>query len=323
MEKWNLEKHITMFSNYNFTPVINIFDKSIVITYPKVGSRFFLFLSNYPKSLNDVYNQYQLNIHYGYDVNPKLNLNTKLLQLTTSIDFIDEHKNSCYDYETFFSKNAVDNMYQFIFENEKDIYFVIRNPLDRFLSGIIQVVALYIHEMITEECERTLIKSLCDISDTEIDEIYKNYDLYFNEYDEFNKNDIDNINIDIFLKILIYIINHKQHLYYYDVHTQNYLFRYNELICNIDNKNKIKIIDLYDCKKQSAYELFNNWSDTIDYKPAFHQTKGHIISNKKLYNHIVSILNNDSVISQNFYIYLANEIRQYNELKKSKYYINI
>jgi hypothetical protein len=322
MEKWNLQKHIANFSNYKFTPTINIFDKSVVFTYPKVGSRFFLFLSNWPKSIDEIYNQYELNISYGHNTNYKLNLNTKLIDLTTSINFIDEHKNSCYNYETFFLKNNVDNMNQFCFENRKDMYFVIRNPIDRFLSGIVQVTGQYITEMITNECERDLIKSLSNITDDEINQIYQNYNFYFNEHNEFTKADIDNINIDIFLKIIVYIINHKQHLYYYDIHTENYLIRYKEFIYNIRDSNKIKIIDLDDCKKESAYELFNSWSDNIDYKPAFNNTIGHIISNKKLYNYIIDKLNDDK-ISQNFCNLLAYEIREYNELKNSKYFIKI
>jgi hypothetical protein len=323
LTNWNLKKYIETSSEYKFECVANIFDKAIVICQPKVGSRFFLFLSNWPKTIDEIYNQYQINLMYGTDDNPTLGLNTVFTNFKTSISFIEEHKNSCYDYNTFFSKNNVSNMNEFFLENPKDIYFVIRNPIKRFLSGISQIASMYVGEFITQIDERERIKRLGNLTDFEIDNIYNNYNDYFNEYTKFSDDNLAKIDVQIFVKIVLYIINHAPHLYQYDSHTYNYLFKYKELIYNVSDKNKIKIIDLEDCSKKSAYDLFNTWSDTIEYSNAYYNTNGHTVSNSKLYNHIDFIVNDETPQSQAIYNFLSNEIKEYNELKNSKYFVKL
>ena len=310
-------------SNYMFEPTLNIFDKAVVVCFQKVGTRFFLFLSNWPKKIDESYNQYQINLSYDRAFDDRLKLNTSITNFSTSINFIKEHENSCYDYDTFFEKNGVTNMTEFMFNNAKDMYFVIRDPMSRFLSGITQIAAPYVSEIITQPDERERIKSLTDITDSEIDQIYNNFNHYFNANDEFSEENLSNVDINIFIKIILYIIKHRPHLYFYDAHTQNYLSKYKELILNISNKDKIKIIDLSDCKKQSAYNVFDTWSDTIDYKSAYNNTIGHVVSNKKLYNHIISELNSDETITQSLYYFLAEESKHYTELKNSKYFVNL
>jgi hypothetical protein len=325
LNDWDFKRHLSQAPNYMFEPTVNIFDKSVVVCYQKVGTRFFLFLSNWPKSISQTYNQYQINFNLLNNTtsDARLNLNTLFGNFETTISFIEEHKNSCYDYDTFFSKNNVSNINNFFLENPKDMIFVIRNPIKRFLSGITQVASAYISELITKSDEREKIKSLSNITDLEIDSIYNNYNHYFNEYDEFSENNLSNIDIDIFIKIIVYILNHKSNLYYYDVHTQNYLSKFKELMYNISDKSKIKIIDLEDCNKKSAYTFFNNWSDDIDYISAYDNTKGHVVSNKKLYNRIDFILNNENILSQSLYHFLQEEYKNYIELRNSKYFIKL
>jgi hypothetical protein len=320
---WKLQTHIAQSANYMFEPTINIFDKAVVVCFQKVGTRFFLFLSNYPKSLAEVYNQYQINFSYDRPHEDRLKLNTSFSNFSTTINFIKEHENSCNNYDTFFEKNGVNDMNEFMLNNPKDMYFVIRDPMSRFLSGITQVAAPYVSELITQPEERIRIKSLSDITDTEIDQIYNNFNHYFNANDEFSEENLSNVDMNILIKIILYIIKYRPHLYFYDAHTQNYLASYKELIYNISNKDKVKIIDLSDCKKESAYNLFDKWSDEIDYKSAFNKTTGHVVSNKKLYNHIISKLNEDDTITQTLYYFLSAEYKEYTELKNSKYFINL
>lgn len=320
---WNFKKYIEVSSEYKFECVVNIFDNAIVICQPKVGSRFFLFLSNWPKTIDETYNQYQINLLYGNDTDSKLKLNTTFTELKTSISFIEEHKNSCYDYNTFFSKNNINNINDFFFKNPKEIFFVIRNPIKRFLSGISQIASMYVGEYITKNAERERIKQLGNLTDFEIDNIYNNYNDYFNEFNQFSEANLTKIDIKIFVKIVLYLINHAPHLYQYDNHTDNYLFKYKELMYNMSDKTKIKIIDLEDCNKKSAYNLFNTWSDTTDYTNAYYNTNGHTISNSKLYNHIDFILDNQTPQSQTLYNFLSNEIKEYNELKNSKYFVKL
>ena len=320
---WKLQTHIAQSANYMFEPTINIFDKAVVVCFQKVGTRFFLFLSNYPKSLAEVYNQYQINFSYDRPYEDRLRLNTSFSNFSTTINFIKEHENSCYNYDTFFEKNGVIDMNEFMLNNPKDMYFVIRDPMSRFLSGITQVAAPYVSELITQPEERIRIKSLSDITDTEIDQIYNNFNHYFNANDEFSEENLSNVDMNILIKIILYIIKYRPHLYFYDAHTQNYLASYKELIYNISDKNKVKIIDLSDCKKESAYNLFDSWSDEINYKSAFNKTTGHVVSNKKLYNHIISKLNEDDTITQTLYYFLSAEYKEYTELKNSKYFINL
>jgi hypothetical protein len=308
---------------YNmFNPSISIFDKSIVFCYQKVGTRFFLFLSNWPIGISKSYNQYDFEINYSDENQSNVILNTLLNDYKVSIRFIEEHKNSFNTVESFLENNS-GSMNNFFLNNEKDIYFVIRNPKKRFLSGITQVAASYVMHLLKKSDEKNKIKSLTDITDSEIDYIYNNYDLYFNDKDEFDEGSLSRIDVNIFIKIILYIIQHKPNLYYYDAHTKNYLSNYKELIYNIKDKNKVKIIDLEDCKKKAAYELFNTWSDDIDYIKAYNNTKGHTISNKKLYKHIEETLNDNSLFTESLYNFLLTEMKEYKELKNSKYFINL
>jgi hypothetical protein len=323
LNNWDIKKHLEMSSDYRFECNVNIFDKAIVMCQPKVGSRFFLFLSNWPKNINETYNQYQINLSYGNESDNRLKLNNLFTNFKTSISFIEDHKNSCYDYDTFFSKNNINNMNEFFLENPKDMYFVIRNPIKRFLSGISQVASAYVSECITQIDERERIKRLGNLTDLEIDNVYNNYNDYFNEFTQFSEDSLAKIDVQIFVKIVLYIINHAPHLYQYDNHTDNYLFKYKELIYNVSDKTKVKIIDLEDCTKKSAYDLFNTWSDDIDYSNAYYNTNGHTVSNVKLYNHIDFILKGETPQSQVIYNFLSNEIKEYNELKNSKYFVKL
>jgi hypothetical protein len=302
--------------------IVNIFDKAIVICQPKVGSRFFLYLSNYPKTINETYNQYRIDLIEGIG-DDRLKFNTLFNKFNAVIDFLPDHKNTCFDYDSFFHNNNVKNINDFFLENPKDVYFVIRNPITRFLSAIPQIVSAYVPDLILDPTERDRIKLLGNISDSEIDNIYSNYDDYFNEYDEFSEKNLSKIDINIFIKIVIYILNYKSELYYYDNHTKPYLHTYKDLIYNIKDKNKVKIIDLEDCSKKSSYELFNSWSGCIDYTEAYYNKKGHQISNKKLYNSINFILTDRDIIYQSPYNFLFDEINHYNELKNSKYFIKL
>lgn len=308
---------------YNmFNPSINIFDKSIVFCYQKVGTRFFLFLSNWPNGISKSYNQYDFEINYSDENESNVILNTLLTNYKVSMRFVEEHKNSFNTIKSFLENNG-SSVNNFFLNNEKDIYFVIRNPKKRFLSGITQVAASYVMHLLKESDEKNKIKSLTDITDFEIDYIYNNYDSYFNENEEFDVESLSRIDVNIFVKIIMYIVNHKPNLYYYDAHTQNYLSNYKELIYNIKDKSKIKIIDLEDCKKKSAFELFNTWSDNIDYIEAYNNTEGHSISNKKLYKHIEETFNNNNLFPESLYNFLLTEMKEYKELKNSKYFINL
>jgi hypothetical protein len=322
--KWNFQEHMAANSNYMFEPTINIFDKSIVVCFQKVGTRFFLFLSNWPKTLSEVYNQYQINFGNNSEPEERLSVNLEFCKFNTSMHFLEEHKNSCYGYDAFLKNNNVNSMNEFFLENQKDMYFVIREPMSRFLTGITQVAGQYVGELIMQPEENERIKLLGELTDSEINQIHTNYNHYFNEHDEFTEENLSNVDVTIFTKIIIYIIKYKSYLYFYDAHTQNYLSKYKELIYNIKDKSKVKIIDLSDCKKESAYKLFNTWSDNVDYISAFNNTKGHVVSNKKLYNHLISEFNDsDDMMLQTLYYFLASEQKEYNELRNSKYFINL
>ena len=116
---WNLQTHIAQSSNYMFEPTINIFDKAVVVCFQKVGTRFFLFLSNWPKTIDEVYNQYHINFSYSDNSNNRLIVNTEFSDLIASIQFIDEHKNSCYDYDSFFQHSNTSTINEFLFNKKK------------------------------------------------------------------------------------------------------------------------------------------------------------------------------------------------------------
>lgn len=312
-------------SNNFYEPTYTIFDNAIVLNHKKTGTRFFAHMASYPINHWEINHQYDfciLNIDGSqYDGDERCIIKTLLLDYHVNINFGEGHDTTCPNYDTFFEKNGVKNLEEFMFENPKPIYAVIRNPIERFLSGIVQVFGIYVDTMLVLDDEKIRLKRHIDITDDEI----KNIKTYFNDVfnlhhpNEESKNKLSKIAVS---KIISYILQHYPHLYLMDIHTQNYLFGLKELIYNIKDKTKLKIIDLGDCKSEKAFELFNTWSNNQNYNSIFKNMKDYVLSNKIIYDFIFKYDDNTNNILA-IRNYLNSESIHYESLKKSEFFLKL
>jgi hypothetical protein len=123
-------------------------------------------------------------------------------------------------------------------------------------------------------------------------------------------------------KIIGYLIQHYPNLYLQDIHTQNYLFGVKEILYNIKDKSKVKIMDLADCKSKQAFELFNTWTNTKDFMPIFKNIKEYALSNKIIYDYIFKHNKNENTTST-IRNYLNAEFTHYESLKTSEFFIKL
>ena len=315
--------HMIGISNDFYEPTYTIFDNAIVLSHKKTGTRFFAHMASYP------INHWEEN--YQYDVcmlrcdedehikDERCYVDTLCGKYVAPILFGEGHDRTWPDYDSFFKNNGVVNMNQFMFENPKDMYLVIRNPIDRFLSGIVQVFGAYVDEIMCLTEERNRIKKHIDITDNEIDNVKIYLNDVFNVHHPDTNSKLDKIAVS---KIIGYIIEHYPTLYLQDIHTRNYLFGVKEMVYNIKDKSKIKIIDLADCRSKKSFQLFNNWTNTKDYMPIFNDIKEYALSNKIIYDYILKYNKNENIILiiRN---YLNAEFTHYKALKNSQFFIKL
>jgi hypothetical protein len=315
--------HMIGISNNFYEPTYTIFDNAIVLGHKKTGTRFFAHMASYPINHWEVNHQYDVCMlridNSEGDKDKRCYIDTMCGRYITSILFGEGHDTTCSDYDTFFLKNGVSDMNEFMFNNHKNMYIVIRNPVDRFLSGIVQVFGAYVDEVMCLTEERTRIKRHIDINDSEIDNVKLYLNDVFNLHHPDTNSKLDKVAVS---KIIGYIIQHYPNLYLQDIHTQNYLSGVKEILYNIKDKSKVKIIDLEDCRKKSAFKLFNTWSDTKDFTPIFNNLKDYALSNKIIYDYIFKYNENQNNILS-IRNYLNTEYTHYDSLKNSQFFIKL
>lgn len=328
-----LETNFEGYYNFAFEPTISLFKNAIVFNYKKVGTRFFRELTSYPNDINLDNKQYDLSFRHTQfneslgDIN-KLQYKFKNLYVYTVFD--DEHSNP-YIKNSFNGKTSqtqileeedVGSFQELILNNEnKNIVFVIKSPIKRFFSGLVQIVAAFRDGLIVDEKELNLLKFTSGLSDTQIRKFCKNYNL--NE--ELQDTDEGKEILDIYIRILMYILEYRWELILGDIHTENYLKNYHDLINNISDKSKIKVIDLDDCNTQSALNFFCDLrGDTL-----LEEVWDEFVKSKQESNYFIY----KKILDKNFYreriskspifSYLKNEQLAYLELKESKYFVKI
>ena len=315
--------HVIGISNNFFEPTYTIFDNAIVMGYKKTGTRFFAHMASYPINhweKNYQYDACMLRYDSGDDHHDKrCYVNTLWGEYLTHINFGEGHDKTYPNYDSFFKNTGVKNMKEFMFENPKNLYIVIRNPIERFLSGLVQVFGIYVDDLMCLDEERIKIKRHIDITDVEIDNVKTYLNEVFNIHHPKLNSKLDKVAVS---KIIGYIIQHYSNLYLGDIHTQNYLFAIKEILYNIKDKNKVKIIDLADCKSKKAFELFNTWSDTKDFTPIFDNIKDYALSNKIIYDYIFTNTDNNTNI-EIIRNYLNTEYNHYESLKNSPFFIKL
>ena len=104
---------------------------------------------------------------------------------------------------SFFKHEGVNSWNELLFENpHKDIVFLIRNPLERYVTGCVQILFMLIDEIPNNEQIRNELKFYVDLDDSELRNLYK-----FLRTNNFVKNmDFKSLNYTAISKILKYIV---------------------------------------------------------------------------------------------------------------------
>jgi len=323
-----IEDRVSHLSSIVFEPTLTIFDNVIVFNYKKVGTRFFQSLAGLPASSNN--NSKQIDIKFvkidGVVPSDKYNqiFKTKLTNYLIEFDF-EHYGGNWKDVQSFLNYNEVDNITDFFKKNKKPFIFVVRNPVERFFSGVTQILRTYCSELITDKNEQNKIKKLIDISDSDLEIISNRYDDFF--ADNFNQRlewgHITTEGIESFGKILLYVLEYKWDLMMQDVHTETYLDIVKSLIIEMDD-TKNKIIDLKQCNTKSAFEFFDTFTNEFTYSTDYSNTiKSKIQSNSHIYDFLVKIHNGEIHTMEAIPHLLKKEYSYYKELINSSYFYNI
>lgn len=319
--------------DYSFEPTLSFFKNGIVFNYKKCGTRFFRELASYPNSIHTDNKQFDVSFRKNSftDIDSdlyKLNYDFKSFYLLTPFDneSLDPYVKNSFKYKNtleLLNDEGVNSFNELILENKnKDIIFVIRNPIKRFFSGLTQIIISFREKILTDDSELNLFKLTSTLSDKEIKVFVKNYNLH--PRIEFQK--VDDIDIiDTFVKVLFYILKYRWEYILQDIHTENYLRNYHELVSNIKNKSKIKIIDLDDCNTDSSVEFFSQLRGDDLLKPIWDSfLEKNQESNVFVYKRLLS---NSKYLKEladiPIFSYLKNEQLAYLQLKESKYFIKI
>jgi hypothetical protein len=324
-----LEKQLYSYSNITFEPTINIFKNAILFNYKKIGTRFFRELLVYPNSIWETnrqldiqFNRISLTDNLNSPNNLKLRYKTYYITTPWDMD-VDNHKEYMDSLkwdstESFLNDMEVDSFTELLLENtKKDIIFLIRNPLERFFSGIIQVMQADLEILQESAHHRNIFKTLTDITDDGIRNLIKHYNV--DVLDE-------NLNIENLKKYFKYILEYRFDKIYEDIHTEPYLQGYKELIYNIKDDSRIKIVNLDDCNNsQSSIDFFTNLDDNPNLEEFF-KSKNFITkqsSNKFASSFLVEMYNNEEFKTPSVYHYLKREYAEYLNLMSSKYFVKI
>lgn len=302
--------------DYLFEPCITVFDKAIVINYKKTGSRFFQTISSYPEHPSNSNNK-QLDLIFSKvnnSVSEPVNIGT-ILYVKNPFDLDNfRHDDSQWkDLKEFFDKNEVSSWQEFFVRNKKEIVFVIRNPIDRFLSGLTQIVSSLINHDLQILSIREDICRNTNLTTQDLRLVMNN----------FSSSEIaTDREIYICSELIIYLLKYRSELILQDIHTDNYLLYFKLWIDTIKDKSKIKIIDLGQCNSEKALELFNTFRNDDLLNDFWREKEKYIESNKKVYLSTLQILQN-SEKDIDWIRFIKNEISFYLDLLESKYFYDI
>lgn len=329
----------------SFEPTINPFKNGLLVNYKKVGTRFFgqllslplplsenkiqmdLIISKHPRQTTQhIFDapQYQLNCGYETkfcytefdNIHPSSH-NQNFLDFSNSIEFL----KYC----------EVENYNELFFNNKKDIIFLIRNPIQRFFSGVIQILYGIMYQISEND---DLLKEINFYTGLTKDEIINVCNIISDPYgDELLLSSLKKNEIEL---LISFIIEKQWNLIFQDIHTDNYLFNYVEWIHHIKDKNKIKIINLKDCLSNKSLDFFTNLLGTDILKTQQPENEGPYTywdwmssqtgTNKPVYKLFIDkILQSNSNFFGNSSLeyYLRNEYEIYDSLVNSPYYINL
>lgn len=281
----NLQQKVISSTTSIFEPSVNIFKNGIIINHQKVGTRFVQEIASGNSYLSSSDNK-QVQFILSNTIITKSNGD-----MLKSVDYHFEKKyirgpwsedgrnylldtyTEWKDDESFLNSQGYSNYSDFFFNNDKDIYFLIRNPIYRFFSGVIQIISV-------------------------------------------NQNDIT---LESFGKLL----RENWESVISDIHTINYLEHYKEMIYNIKDKSKIKVIDLSHLKSQKACEFFCKLREDDLPKEIYSNINLSIDSNRETYSKLYKLYENVEIDNSIVIQYLKTEYSYYTELVKSQYFVNL
>lgn len=339
-EFWN-NIHI----NSAFEPTLNPFPNGLVINHKKVGTRYLGQLLSLPS--NTIENKIQMDLVINknptfinsmmldgkeYEINYKFEKRycyTEFERENDSLKYFQYKKYS--NSKEFIEYCGVDNYTELFFENKKDIIFIVRNPLHRFISGTIQILFTLLNEIFTNEKLREEIRFFTTLNDSDLKKIVR-----FVGDVNVSEESLSQLKNNELTRLVMFLLERKWDLLFQDIHTQNYLHHFIEWIYSIKDENKIKIIDLYDCRSNKSLEFFSNLlgNDILKTKDietlnglTYWQSLGtHTGTNKPIYDIVLEKileLNNNYFENSTLSYYIRDEFQAYKSLVDSKYFINL
>jgi len=321
---------------YPFEPSLNIFKNALVFNYKKVGSRFMQHVAEYPdseldrKQLDLIFTSHQFNESLGTKnliqfpirnlyvktVFDKFELNEWVPEIGNGKTLVDLYQ-SFKSQEELLSSENVNSWWELIFENpHKDIYFVIRNPIERFFSGLSQIVASLRTGLIEDEKEYKILKKFIDISDSDIKLFTKNYHLK----KIYNKNEEGAHILEIWKKLVLYILNYRWDLIIEDIHTDNYLRNFHDFIQNVKDSSRVKVIELNQLSGQSGLDLLCNLRGDDLLRDNWDSVYENRESNLYIYEDLLDDIFMKDIENSILGRYIMAEYVLFLELKMSKYF---
>ena len=335
----------------SFEPTLNPFKNGLLVNYKKVGSRYMGQLLSLPSNVTDNKIQMDLKITKHFRHQNSITLDGPLYSLNyghekkfcyTEFDEIyapdpPRHTQTYLEYSNsveFLKYCGAENYDELFFNNKKDIIFLIRNPIHRFFSGVVQILYIILYEL---ESNKELTKEInfytglteSDLENTAKIVVDPNVNDELLRY--LKKNEIE--------LLISFLIEKKWDLIFQDIHTNNYLFNYVEWIHHIKDKSKIKIIDLKDCRSNKSLDFFSNLlgndllkshlpeeddeKDLVRYWDWLSSETG---TNKSIYRLFINKLlqfNPDFLDNSSIKHYIKDEYEIYDSLIKSPYYVDL
>ena len=332
-------------TNCAFEPTLNPFENGLVINHKKVGTRYFDSLLSLPD--DSVNNKIQMDLYitknpFSFDgkiideekyvLNYKFDTRYCYTEFERNNDTLKSIVRKYFNNtDDFINYCGAGNINELLFNNKKDIIFIVRNPFHRFISGTIQILFSILNEIFNNENLRKEINFFTNLTDSDLKKIVK----YAGDVNV-NEKSLSNLQNNELERIILYIIENKWNLLFQDIHTQNYLHNYLEWIYNIEDKSKIKIINLKDCRSIKALNFFTELigSDILKQRniQSFHyKSNWEVLGSqtgtnkffydfiiKKLYTSNINFFNNSALS-----YYLRDEYQIYKNLIESKYFINL
>lgn len=295
-----LRDRIEALSVVVFEPTFTFFDNTILINYKKTGSRFFEILCKAP--IGNPYedgpdgDNFSTQIDAQFKLIKNFETDYNILNLKNAnylVDFKFDDRRDVIKWNTYSDILTAGNsttITEMLRNPNKKITFVIKNPIDRFLSGIIQILVTYITESLKDESERDRLKRYTGLTDSDIKYIWKRSHTFFSEdfHHKLRLNHDTMEGIDKFVTICTYLLENRFDLILQDIHTEPYLDSMKFLIDGIENDN-YQIIDIGQCTTTKAYKLFDEFSNTIKYSGYYDVLTTNKFSNKHIYNFLYDL----------------------------------